>query len=96
LKVSVLKQPLAIAPLAMSAFALLFIIGHIVLVGTARQADEGLEAHLWQILMAAQMPFIALFALTSLPRAPRTAGIVLGVQIAAAIAAAAPVFLLRW
>lgn len=93
---AVLKQPTAIAPIAMSLAALALVIGQIALVGTARQPDEGTAAHLWQILMAAQLPVIAIFAVRSLPRAPRAAVVVLAVQIAAALAAVVPVFLLGW
>jgi hypothetical protein len=93
---SILKQPAALAPLLMSATALALVVGHIVFVGTAREPDEGTAAHLWQILMAAQLPVIGIFAVTSLPRAPRAAAVVLALQIAAAVAAAAPVSLLGW
>ena len=81
-------------PLAMSLAALAIVIGHIVFVGTARQADEGTEAHLWQLLMAGQLPVIAFFAVTWLPRAPRQALMVLALQVAGVIAAAAPIFIL--
>ena len=62
----------------------------------ARQADEGAEAHLWQLLIVGQIPFVAFFAFTRLARDPGSALRVLGVQAAAAIAALAPVYLLRW
>ena len=54
------------------------------------------QAHLWQLLMAGQIPVIALFAVMWLPRAPPEALLVLGVQAAAVVAAAVPVFLLNW
>ena len=91
-----LRQPTAIIPLAMSFTALAVILGHIAVSGVAREADEGTAAHLWQLLMAGQLPVIAIFALLWLPRAPRQALSVLGLQAAAGIAAAAPVFLLNW
>ncbi len=80
----------------MSLAGLGIVIGHIVFVGTARQADEGTEAHLWQLLMAGQLPVIAFFAISWLPRAPRQALFVLALQSACVVAAAAPVFLLNW
>ena len=80
----------------MSLAALAVVLGHIAVSGIAREVDEGTAAHLWQILMAGQIPVIALFALMWLPRAPRQALLVLLLQAAAAIAAAAPVFLLNW
>lgn len=93
---AILGHPSALVPIAMSLAALALVLGHIAMVGTARQADEGTEAHLWQLLMAGQLPIIALFAITSLPRAPRRTLWVLALQSSAALAAAAPVFILRW
>ncbi len=92
---SALKRPSALIPLAMSLAALAVVLGHIAVSGTAREPDEGAAAHLWQLLMAGQIPFIAFFAITWLPRDPGPALLVLGLQLAAGLAAAAPVFLLR-
>ena len=72
------------------------IIGQIALFGTARQPDEGAAAHLWQLLMAGQLPITAFFVLTSVPRSPRSALPVLVLQLAAALAAVGPVFILGW
>ncbi|HVH65085.1 MAG TPA: hypothetical protein VM674_03550 [Candidatus Acidoferrum sp.] len=80
----------------MSLAALAVVLGHIAMFGTSRQHDEGTAAHLWQLLMAGQIPIVAFFAITSLPRRPRQALLVLGLQVAAVLLAAAPVFLLRW
>ncbi|HEV8366170.1 MAG TPA: hypothetical protein VGQ52_21835 [Gemmatimonadaceae bacterium] len=76
----------------MSLLALSLVVGHIVLVGTARQADEGTAAHLWQLLMGLQLPIIAFFAFRWLPERPKQALLVLALQFVAAVAAAAPVF----
>ena len=89
-----LRRPSALIPIAMSMAALAIVLGHIVLVGTAREADEGTAAHLWQLLMAGQLPVIGVFAITWLPRQPKHALIVLALQLVAGLAAAAPVFLL--
>ena len=86
------KRPSAFLPLAMSLTALAFVMGHIAIFGAAREADEGTAAHIWQLLMAGQIPVLAFFALKWLPRAPRAALSVLAMQIAAALAAMAPVF----
>jgi len=91
-----LRQPTAIIPLAMSLAALGVVLIHIAVAGVAREPDEGTAAHLWQLLVAGQIPVIALFAVMWLPRAPREALLVLGMQAAAVVAAAAPVFLLNW
>jgi len=76
--------------------ALATVLSHIAMSGIARQADEGAAAHIWQLLMAGQVPVIGFFAFKWLPRAPKTALQVLAVQAGAAIAALAPVFLLGW
>ena len=91
---STLKQPSAWLPLALSVAALAVVIGYIARFGTARQADEGLAAHLWQLLMAAQLPIIAFFAIIYLPQKPKQAVPVLALQIVMVLAACAPVFLL--
>lgn len=91
-----LKRPSALIPVAMSIAALGLVLGHIALFGTARQPDEGTAAHLWQLLMAGQIPVILFFAITWLPRSPTKALLVLGLQAVAGLAAAAPVFLLKW
>jgi hypothetical protein len=80
----------------MSGAALALVLWHVALFGIARQADEGAEAHLWQLLMVGQVPVVAFFAITWLPRRPRQALAVLALQGGAALAAAAPVFLLNW
>ena len=96
LSFSTLKRPSALIPLAMSFAALGLVLGHIATAGLARQADEGTEAHLWQLLMAGQIPVIAFFAIKWLPRTPWQAVLVLVLQVIAGLAAAAPVFLLKW
>ena len=87
-----LKKPSAFLPVLMSLLALSLVLGHIALVGTARQEDEGTAAHLWQLLMVLQLPIIAFFALRWLPERPKQALLILTLQFVAAVAAAAPVF----
>ena len=94
--VSLAKSPLAFAPIAMSCAAVTVVLRHAVFVGLAPQADEGLEAHLWQLLMAGQLPLIALFAVRWLPRRSGQVGLVLVLQAAALLAAMAPIRLLNW
>ncbi len=64
--------------------------------GAPRETDEGTAAHLWQLLMAAQIPVVAFFAIRWLPQSPRSALGVLALQVVAALAALAPVYLLNW
>ena len=91
-----LKHPSAFLPLVMSLAALATVVTFAVLYGTAPQADEGAAAHIWQLLMAGQVPLVLFFAIRWLPRSPREAAPVLGLQAGAALAAMAPVFLLHW
>ena len=70
MNVSPLKQPSAWVPVAMSVAALAVVLGHIAIFGAVREADEGTAAHLWQILMAGQVPAVAYSSLKWLRRAP--------------------------
>lgn len=89
-------------PLALAAAALLFLGGWVLtgphapnLVaehGVVRE-DEGVAAHVWQLLMLAQLLAIAVFAARWLPRAPRSAAVMLGLQALGIVAAALPVAL---
>ena len=96
MNMSTIRQPSAVIPIAMSMAALATIAYHIVRHGIAPQPDEGAAAHIWQLLMAGQLPVIAFYAFKWLPQAPRTALCVLAAQFGAAVAAAAPIFLLGW
>lgn len=91
-----IKRPSAFVPVAMSFGALVIVLVHIIVSGVARQADEGTAAHLWQLLMAGQIPVVAFFAIRWLPQSPRSALPVLALQAVAALAALAPVYLLHW
>ena len=93
---ALLKQPSAFAPLAMSVAALAIVAGYATIYGIARQADEGTAAHLWQLLMAGQVPVVAFFALKWLPTEPRRALPVLALQVGAALAAMFPVWWFQW
>jgi len=92
---TMMKQPSAFLPVAMSFAALATVLAHVVRFGVAREADEGTAAHIFQLLMIAQVPIVAFFAITWLPQAPRQALPVLALQAAAALAALAPVFFLN-
>ena len=89
---SLLKQPSAFLPMAMSLTALGLVLGHIAIFGVVHEADEGTTAHLWQLLMAGQVPVVAYFALKWLPQSRGKALFVLALQFAAALAACAPVY----
>ena len=90
-----LKQPSAFLPVGMSVAALVVVLVSVALFGAAREADEGAAAHLWQLLVAGQLPVVAFFAIRWLPRAPRSALPVLAVQALAFLSALAPVYFLH-
>jgi len=90
------RKPSALVPIALSAAALAVIAIHVVRCGTARQADEGTAAHLWQLCMAAQLPAVGVFAAKWLPVRPGEAVLVLALQGAAILAAMFPVWWFQW
>ncbi|HEY2800259.1 MAG TPA: hypothetical protein VGI85_06675 [Chthoniobacterales bacterium] len=89
---NMLKRPSAFLPLAMSLAALALVLTHIIFFGVAREADEGTVAHLWQLLMAGQVPVVGFFAFKWLPRAPRPGLTIMALQVVAILAAMAPVY----
>ena len=98
---AIVKMPSAFVPMAMSLTALAMLAGVYVFGlatghgGLVREPDEGAAAHIWQLLMAGQLPVLAFFAIKWLPRAPRPALYVLALQTAAVLAAMAPVYFLN-
>lgn len=91
-----MKNPSAFLPPVLSFAALVTLIAHVAISGFAPQSDEGTAAHIWQILMAAQLPIIAIFIFRWLPKKPIQALAVLALQGGAALAALAPVILLKF
>jgi hypothetical protein len=94
---TITKLPSAFMPMAMSLTALALVLssigadliesGHII-----RDADEGAIAHLWQLLMAGQLPILIFFAFRWLRRSPRQAIKMLVLQVGALLANFAVVF----
>jgi hypothetical protein len=93
---AMIRCPSAFLPIMMSLSALATVVVCVMMFGTTGQADEGTAAHLWQLLMAAQIPVIAFFALRWLPQHPASALAILSLQVIAATAALLPVYLLHW
>ena len=79
------RQPAGYLPVAMSVGALAMIIWFVAVHGVVHQPDEGAQAHLWQLLVAGQVPLIAYFGIRWLPNASRPAFVVLVVQVAAIV-----------
>ena len=79
---SLLRQPSAWIPLAMSLAALAFLLGYVTVFGIVDNTDEEAPARIFQLIMAAQLPIAAYFAFTWLPRRPDRAFLVLALQAA--------------
>jgi len=60
---TLIRHPSAFLPLAMSLLAISAIGAHLALHGPARQPDEGAAAHIWQLLLAGQVPVNPYFGL---------------------------------
>jgi hypothetical protein len=87
--------PSAIAPIAMSTLALVLVLISAAVFGTAHESDEGAAAHIWQLLVAGQLPVVLFFAARQLLVAFRPALAVLSIQALALVAAIAPVYILN-
>jgi len=79
-------------PVAIPIFVLVLVARYLAIHGLVSEADEGAEAHLFQLLMPVQLSVMAYFALTWFSRAPRLALPVLALQAAAAAAVFAAVY----
>jgi hypothetical protein len=90
---SLFRNPSAIIPLFMSGVAFATVLIHVLVTAGAPATDEGPAAHLFQLLIAGQAPFVAFFAMKWLPRMPPQAMYVMATQAAAALVALAPVVL---
>lgn len=89
-------SPSGFVPVAMSIGALAVVAGHMVTSGVAPQADEGTAAHVWQLLMACQLPVVAWFALRWIPQRGRTAIAISAIHVGALAAACFPVWWFSW
>jgi hypothetical protein len=92
---ALMRQPTGYLPMVMSVGALATVVWFVAVHGVVHQPDEGAQAHLWQLLVAGQVPLIAYFAFRWLPRARRPALVVLALQVAAVmLLAVAPLWAL--
>ena len=89
---SVIKKPSAWVPIVMSLATIVVLIVSFAMHGLVHQADEGVAAHLFQILMFGQVPIVAFFVLKWLPSNPKQTILILSLQILLALLAMAPVF----
>lgn len=92
--ITLVKKPSAFFPLAMSLAALAVVLGHVAYFGILHEPDEGAAAHIWQLLIAGQVPMVAFFAIKWLPRATRQALLVCAMLAGATLANFVAVFFL--
>lgn len=92
--------PTAILPIGLSLCTFLIALIHVAFYGHSPEPDGGSTAHVWQLLMAAQIPALALFAATWFRKARGPAfqalkvhGAAIGLSVAAA--ALAPAYFLH-
>jgi len=90
---SLLQQPSAWIPLVMSLAALALLLGYVAMFGIVQHEDEGAPAHLFQLIMLAQLPVVAFFAIKWLPKRPKQSLLVLGLQ---AVAWIIPILAVIW
>jgi len=77
---SLLKEPSAYLPFGMALAALMLVLGHALVFGVVHETDEGAAAHIWQLLMAGQLPFLAYLVIRRLPSRPWAVMQVLALQ----------------
>jgi hypothetical protein len=88
-----LKRPTAFLPLAISAGFLIVLLVGLAQGTLVRQPDEGITAHLFQILIPLQAIIIVVFAASWLPKRPRSAAQVLCLQGVALLAVLSIVYI---
>ena len=93
--ISLLKQPSAWIPLAISLAALAFLVGYVAIFGINHYtgADEGAPARIFQLLMVVQLPIITYFAFRWLPKRPKQSLFILALQ---AVAWIVPIITVVW
>ena len=74
-----INRILMVAPVVCSLIALAIVMGNVA-AGFPRQADEGTSAHLFQLLMVAQVPLVIGFVATANWKRPKQPLLVLGAQ----------------
>jgi len=89
-----LRHPTVFLPLVMSLLALGMVLVHFTIFGVVEETDEGTAAHIFQLLIILQVPFIGFLAFRWLPIAPRQTFFFIVFQVVAALAAIMAVFFL--
>ena len=91
-----LRKPSAWLSLVLSFLAIGLIVAHVTFVGVARQADEGAEARIFQVLMLFDVLVIGAFAVRWLPAAPKAASAIVALQLLMAAIPLITIAALEW
>ena len=86
------RSPSAYLPLMMSVLALILVLASVLLFGSARQADEGAAAHLFQMLVIGQVPLVVWSLLQRIGRDSALGLQIFGLQAAFLAVALFPVW----
>jgi hypothetical protein len=89
---SMVRHPSAYLPLILSGCALALLLGYLALFGVTRNEDEGVAAHLYQLLMTANLLIIAWFVLRWARKDLKAGLAVLGLQLLAIMITFAPLW----
>ena len=89
-----IRQPTVFLPLVMSFVALTMVLVHFAIFGIVEETDEGTVAHIFQLLILAQAPFILFLAFKWLASFPKQALFFILLQLSAALTAIVAVFFL--
>jgi len=82
---SIIKKPSAWIPIVIPVTFFIYLVVYISLFGIARQEDEGIGAHLFQLWLVLEPFMIGFFAIKWFPRVPKQAMLILAFQIIAAL-----------
>ena len=93
---ALVRKPSAWLPMLVSLAAIGLIVGHVALVGVARQEDEGIEARIFMLLMLLNAVAIGVFAVRWLPVAPKAAVPVVALQVLLAAIPLITIAALEW
>ena len=96
MEIEIGKKPSAWIPVAMSLGALALVTVQVAMHGVQAQRDEGTLAHLWHLLVLAQLPIIGLFVFRWMRAYPWRCVPVLATQLVALATALVPVHAMGW
>ncbi len=91
---TLIRKPSGFLPIAMSLCAMALVAGVVTLHGVVHETDEGAAAHVFQLLVVAQLPILAFFAVKWLSRDRAAAVSVIALQAVAVGLALLPVWAL--